>query len=124
MRTSRRRTLMARIGAVTAVTAAAFATAAPNASANGTDGWYKLCSQGTYQSFVKYPDPDGSGPATGRSSALARPGQCVPIYLDGRPMEVYVAWDAGGWTKIGSSAWYQADIATKGYKANPYWEYV
>lgn len=114
---------MARIFGIAAVTAAVLSTAVSPTSANGTDGDYWLCSLGTYPSYVKYADPDGAGPATGMNSVVANPGRCVSIYLDGTPVEVYILWDAGGSTKIGESAWYQANIATKGYKATRYWEY-
>ncbi|MEU9383236.1 hypothetical protein AB0D38_20610 [Streptomyces sp. NPDC048279] len=83
MTRSRVRTLTGRLATVGIATS--------SATPNGTNGWYQLCSQGTYSSEVQYADPDGSGPATGMTSVVAMPGQCVPIHLDGAPVEAFGA---------------------------------
>ncbi|MFD9053486.1 hypothetical protein [Streptomyces zaomyceticus] len=111
-------------GVVTAVAAAAVAIgmSAGTASANGTTGWYKLCSKGTYMSYIEYGVQGSSRPESGGTSFIAFPGQCVPIYMDGTPVDVYMEYDNGGRKNLGR-AWYQANIATTGYKATAAWSF-
>ncbi|MCX5400485.1 hypothetical protein [Streptomyces sp. NBC_00102] len=120
------------------------------ASANGTNGWYQLCSRGTYKAFAEYvvegntnasyltgfvgARVTGGGSSTSTSSVagsltspaspmrtfIAYPGKCVPIYMDGNPVDVYLQYDDGGQVNLGR-AWYQANIATAGYKSSPSW---
>ncbi|MFJ4153071.1 hypothetical protein ACIP10_36705 [Streptomyces galbus] len=128
----------------TALAAASLAlmTSAGVASANGTNGTYQLCSRGTYQAFIQYGGGDVATrplqPVSGTASSplktntltsltpmrsyIAYPGQCVPITLDGSPVDVYLRYDNGGEVKLGT-AWWQGNIATAGYKSGPYWYY-
>ncbi|GHF24759.1 hypothetical protein GCM10018772_58220 [Streptomyces fumanus] len=96
--------------------------AAGTASANGVPGAYMLCSQGTYSSFIQQvgePSSDGWEPLR---SFTAHPGECVPIYLGGNPVDVYLRYDDGGVKNLGR-AWYQANIATTGYKSTASWHF-
>ncbi|MCX5400483.1 hypothetical protein [Streptomyces sp. NBC_00102] len=91
------------------------------ASANGTDGWYQFCARGTYVSVVQtvVTDAEAAQGFIGRK-VLAMPGQCVSIYRDASPVDIFLRYDDGG-EKLLGRAWYQANIATAGYKSTANW---
>ena len=98
------------LGLATALSVAgvtAFAAAAPASADAGTNGWYELCSTGTYASYATWPSRGGF------SSFVASPGQCVPIYMDGTQTDIYGLYPGGSSFYIGSD-WYQANIVTTG----------
>jgi hypothetical protein len=95
--------IMVAVGAATADAA----TASP---ADGTTGYYELCSDGTYPSYVDMPPV---GDQAGFDSVIAEPGQCVPIYLNGDEAYIYGIYPGGSSFYIGSE-WWPANIATNG----------
>ncbi|MCX5400484.1 hypothetical protein [Streptomyces sp. NBC_00102] len=93
------------------------------ASANGTNGTYKFCARGTYTSFARYVPTaaEAASGVGGMSTALVLPGHCASIRMDGQhAVDIYLEYDDGG-VKLLGRAWYQANIATAGYKSTAYW---
>jgi hypothetical protein len=107
---------------VAAIAGLAVGATAATASANGTNGQYQLCSRGTYASIVDYDVNVKPGDPRRGTSYIATPGQCVPIYMDGGPVNVYMIYDNGSQKLLGT-AWYQANIATTGYKSTAGWTF-
>jgi hypothetical protein len=83
------------------------------AQASGGTGWYSLCSEGSYPSYVVWPH------RSGMSSNVAYPGQCVWIYMNGDETDIYGL--AGGYTFYVGTDWYPASIATVGIPASHNW---
>ncbi|MER8225752.1 hypothetical protein ABTZ58_35460 [Streptomyces sp. NPDC094143] len=114
--------LARRAAVAMAVAGLAVGMTSGTASADGTNGIYKLCSRGTFMSYIKYGvegQPPGSA-TIGAESTVALPGTCVPIVMNGSPVDVYMLYDNGGSKNLGR-AWWQGNIETKGYKSTASW---
>ncbi len=83
------------------------------AQASGGPGWYQLCSNGSYPSYVVWPGRGGS------ASYVANPGQCVWIYMAGDETDIY-GLNRGYAFYVGSD-WWPANIATVGIPASHNW---
>ncbi|MCX5400482.1 hypothetical protein [Streptomyces sp. NBC_00102] len=122
MRTTRRK-LLQWGGTALAMAGLTLGLTATTASANGTNGTYKFCSYGTYKSFAQYVPTaaEAASGLSGLSTVIVLPGQCIPIKMDGQhAVDIYLEYDDGGQVLLGR-AWYQANIATAGYKSTAYW---
>jgi len=113
---SRIRRILSR-ASVLAVVALAVGVGATAAEANGTTGWYSLCSWGTYRSYMVWPDRGNY------SSFVANPGQCVPIYMNGTDRGDIYGLYPGGYPFYVGSAWWQANVATTGNMGSWDWNF-
>jgi hypothetical protein len=116
-RVLRRTTAIAAAAALAISVGAASAGAATVRPADGTPGWYELCSDGTYSSEI-IENPVGDEP--GFDSVIVAPGTCAPIYMSGSEADIYGFYPGGSTFFIGAE-WWPANIATTGNEGDWGW---